>query len=185
MDLLTAIDTRSSALRLADPTPCQSHLERIPQSGVRVPDHGLLAPARFVVLRAEGLERLGNALAQALKSKNPGATPEQLEAERKKALRAPVVLVVAARPKREHKVPVVEQMSSVSAGVQNMFLTAHALGYGAMWKTGGAACDARSIRRWVCSLTIRSSPSSIAAPPSARGRSSRRPSTGSSAGLEP
>lgn len=164
MDLLTAIDTRSSAIRLADPTPCQSHLKRIPQSGVRVPDHGLLAPARFVVLRAEGLERLDNVLAQALKSKTPGATPEQLEAERKKALRAPVVLVVAARPKREHKVPVVEQMSSVSAGVQNMFLTAHALGYGAMWKTGGAAYDARSTRRWICSLTIRSLPSSISAP---------------------
>jgi hypothetical protein len=72
---------------------------------VRVPDHGLLAPTRFVVLGAEGLERLGNALAQALKSKTPGATPEQLEAERKKALRAPVVIVVAARPKREHNVP--------------------------------------------------------------------------------
>lgn len=142
MDLLTAIDTRSSAIRLADPPPSQSHLERILQSGVRVPDHGLLGAARFVVLRAEGLERLGNALAQALKIKTPGATPEQLEAERKKAYRAPVVIVVAARSNREHKVPVVEQMSSVSAGVQNMFLTAHALGYGAMWKTGGAAYDA-------------------------------------------
>ena len=62
MDLLTAIDTRSSAIRLADPPPSQSHLERILQSGVRAPDHGLLAPARFVVLRADGLERLGNAL---------------------------------------------------------------------------------------------------------------------------
>jgi nitroreductase len=141
MDLLTAIDTRSSAVRLADPPPSKSDLERILHSGVRGPDHGRLAPARFVVLQTQGLERLGDAMAQAFKRKTPGATPEQLEAERKKAFRAPVVIVVAARLKREHKVPVVEQMSAVSAGVQNMFLTAHALGYGAMWKTGGVAYD--------------------------------------------
>jgi nitroreductase len=141
MDLLTAIDTRSSAVRLTDPPPSQSDLQRILHSGVRVPDHGRLAPARFVVLQAEGLKRLGDTIAQAFQRKNPAATPEQLEAERKKAFRAPVLIVAAARLNRDHKVPVLEQMSSVSAGVQNMFLTAHALGYGAMWKTGGPAYD--------------------------------------------
>jgi nitroreductase len=141
MDLLTAIDTRSSAVRLADPPPSKSHLERILQSGVRAPDHGRLAPARFVVLQTEGLKRLGDAMAQAFQRTTAGATPEQLEAERKKAFRAPVVIAVAARLNRAHKVPVVEQLSAVSAGVQNMFLTAHALGYGAMWKTGGVAYD--------------------------------------------
>jgi nitroreductase len=141
MDLLTAIDSRSSAVRLTEPAPSQLDIERILQSGVRVPDHGKLAPARFVVLQGEGLKRLGDALADTFQRKTPEATPEQLEGERKKAQRAPVVIVVAARPNRDHKVPVLEQMSAVSAGVQNMFLTAHALGYGAMWKTGGAAYD--------------------------------------------
>jgi nitroreductase len=141
MDLLTAIDTRSSAVRLADPPPPQADLERILQSGVRVPDHGRLTPARFVVLQTEGLKRFGDAIAEAFQRKTPGATPEQLEAERKKAFRAPVVIVAAAHLNRDHKVPVLEQMSSVSASVQNMFLTAHALGYGVMWKTGGPAYD--------------------------------------------
>ncbi len=141
MDLVTAIDTRSSAVRLVAPAPNRSDIERILLSGVRAPDHGRLAPARFVVLESDGLRVLGNAFVDALQRKKPDATPEQLEAERKKALRAPVVVAVAARPRREHKVPVLEQLSAVAAGVQNMFLTAHALGFGAMWKTGGAAYD--------------------------------------------
>jgi nitroreductase len=141
MDLLTAIDTRSSAVRLTEPAPSRSDIERILEAGVRAPDHGRLAPARFVVLQGAGLERLAEALVAAFQRKNPNATPEQLEAERKKARRAPVVIAVAARPRRDHKVPVIEQMSSVAAGVQNMFLTAHALGHGVMWKTGAAAYD--------------------------------------------
>jgi nitroreductase len=141
MDLLTAIDTRSSAVRLTEPAPSRSDIERILQAGVRAPDHGRLAPARFVVLQGPGLERLGEALAAAFRRKHPDVTPEQLAAERKKARRAPVVIVVAARPNREHKVPIIEQMSSVATAVQNMFLTAHALGFGVMWKTGAAAYD--------------------------------------------
>jgi nitroreductase len=143
MDLLTAIDTRSSAVRLTEPAPSRSDIERILEAAVRAPDHGRLAPARFVVLQGQGLERLGEALAAAFQRKNPAATAEQLEAERKKARRAPVVIVIAARANREHKVPVIEQMSSVAAGVQNMFLTAHALGFGVMWKTGAAAYDSQ------------------------------------------
>src|SRR5882762_10869310 len=72
MDLLTAIDTRSSAVRLAVPPPSKSDLERILHSGVRAPDHGRLAPARFVVPQTEGLELLGDAMAQAFKRKTLG-----------------------------------------------------------------------------------------------------------------
>lgn len=141
MDLATAINTRSSAVRLSEPPPTRADIERILAAGTRVPDHGRLAPARFVVLQSEGLERLSAAIAASFLKRNPDATADQLAAERKKALRAPVIIAVAARVNREHKVPPIEQMSSVAAGVQNMFLMAHSLGYGAMWKTGGPAYD--------------------------------------------
>ena len=43
---------------------------------------------------------------------------------------------------REHaKVPEIEQISAAAAAAQNLFLAAHALGYGVMWKTGPAAYD--------------------------------------------
>ena len=65
MDLLTAIDTRASAVRLTEPAPSRSDIERILEAGVRAPDHGRLAPAHFVVLQGAGQERLGEALAAA------------------------------------------------------------------------------------------------------------------------
>jgi len=141
MDLLTAIDTRVSAVRLAEPAPCSADVERILRSGVRAPDHGRLVPTRFVVFQGGALKRLGGAIADCHSRKNPDATNEQLKSERNKAFRAPVVIVIAARVDPEHKVPAIEQMHSVAAAVQNMFLTAHSLGYGAMWKTGDAAYD--------------------------------------------
>ena len=39
------------------------------------------------------------------------------------------------------KVPEIEQVVAVGAAAQNMFLAAHDLGYGVMWKTGAAAYD--------------------------------------------
>jgi nitroreductase len=76
-----------------------------------------------------------------LQAKLPEALPEQLAKERGKPMRAPVIIAVAAKIVKS-KIPEIEQVAAVAAAVQNMFLAANALGYGAMWKTGGAAYDA-------------------------------------------
>ncbi len=57
-------------------------------------------------------------------------------------LRAPCIIAVAARVFKTNKVPEIEQVLAVGAAVQNMFLAAHALGYGIMWKTGAGAYSA-------------------------------------------
>jgi nitroreductase len=49
--------------------------------------------------------------------------------------------VAAAKIDRQHKIPEIEQILAVAASAQNMFLSAHALGYGVMWKTGDVAYD--------------------------------------------
>lgn len=139
MDLFTAIDTRSSSLKLSAPGPTREHLERIMLAGARAPDHGKLAPWRFVVLEGAARETLANAMAESLRDKYPDANASQLAAERDKPLRAPTIIVVAAQLTRAHKVPEHEQEHAVAGAVQNMFLAAHALGYGVMWKTGAAA----------------------------------------------
>lgn len=140
MDVLTGIETRTSALKLTAPGPTREHIERILQAGVRAPDHGRLRPWRFVVIEGAARCKLGDAMAQILRTKLPQATPEQLDAERNKAMRAPTIIAAAAHITKG-KIPEIEQIASVSAAVQNMFLAAHALGYGAMWKTGAAAYD--------------------------------------------
>lgn len=143
VDLFTAIESRASALKLMEPGPTRAHLEQIMRAGMRAPDHGRLRPWRFVVLEGAARDKLGNEMARLSLAKFPQSTPERLDAERRKALRAPTIVVAAARI-TQGKIPEVEQIEAVAAGVENMVLAAHALGYGVMWKTGAAAYDAQT-----------------------------------------
>lgn len=138
MHILAAIENRVSAAKLIAPGPTREHIEQIIAAGVRAPDHGRLRPWRFVVLEGDARAKLGDAMAQLLRSKLPDATAEQLQSERNKAMRAPTIIVVAATITKG-KIPEIEQVLAAGAATQNMFLAANALGYGAMWKTGGAA----------------------------------------------
>src|SRR5207244_4062013 len=113
MDLFTAIDTRASAGRLDAPAPTPEHLDRILRSAVRAPDHGRLCPWRFVVLEGPAREVLGEAMAAVQKRKAPDCDDALLETERAKARRAPMIVAVAARVNREHKVPEIEQVMAV------------------------------------------------------------------------
>jgi nitroreductase len=142
MDLLTAIETRASAARIGEPAPTRAHLERILAAGSRPPDHGRLAPWRYVVLQGAAIDVLADAYVAIRRRQPPEPTPEQIDAARRKARRAPVIVVAAAHVTKGHKVPEIEQLLAVAAGVENMILAAHALGYGTMWKTGEAAYDA-------------------------------------------
>lgn len=141
MDLFEAIDTRASAIRLTEPGPSREHITRIIEAGARAPDHGKLGPWRFVVIEGAGREKLGQAMIDGLRARQPDATAAQCDRERDKVMRAPTIVVAAARVIKGHKIPEVEQILAVGAATQNMFLAAHALGYGAMWKSGEAAYD--------------------------------------------
>jgi nitroreductase len=80
-------------------------------------------------------------LADSLRRREPDAPPESLQRERDKALRAPAIVVVAARLHKGHKIPEAEQVASAAAAAQNVLLAAYAQGYGAIWRTGAAAYD--------------------------------------------
>ena len=140
MELLEGIQSRTSPLKLTTPAPSAAHIEQIIRAGTRAPDHGRLRPWRFTVLEGAAREKLGDAMADSLRTRIPNSTADHLNAERGKALRAPVIVVVGAKISKG-KIPEIEQIGAVNAAVQNMLLAAHGLGYGAMWKTGAAAYD--------------------------------------------
>lgn len=140
MELLEGIGSRTSPLKLTAPGPSAAHIEQIIRAGTRAPDHGRLRPWRFAVFEGAAREKLGDAMANCLRTRIPNSPPEHLDAERGKAMRAPTIIAVGAKISKG-KIPEIEQVGAVSAAVQNMLLAAHALGYGAMWKTGAAAYD--------------------------------------------
>jgi nitroreductase len=142
MELLTAIDSRTSAGRLTQPGPTPEHLAQILDAAAHAPDHGRLRPWQFIVLDPALRDKFSHAGAMAKRNRQPSMTDEQFAAEREKLTRSPTIVVVACTVRREQtKVPEIEQVVAVGAAAQNLFLAAHDLGYGVMWKTGAAAYD--------------------------------------------
>lgn len=141
MDIFAAIKTRASATTLGEPGPTPDQLEAILSAGISAPDHGRLSPWRFVVLTGADRQILADAWADMRLRLSPRTSKADAEKEGQKVMRAPTIVVVAARVNVPHKVPAIERVVAVGAAVQNMFLAAHALGLGAMWKTGEAAYD--------------------------------------------
>lgn len=142
MELLDAIDTRSSAGRLTEPGPSPADLDRLLRAAARAPDHGRLKPWRFIILTGPDRESFARAAAAAKRARVPTLTEDQVTSEREKIERSPTIMVAACVVDRANtKVPEIEQVIAVGAAVENVFLAAHALGYGVMWKTGAAAYD--------------------------------------------
>ena len=142
MQAIDALVMRRSATALTEPAPDAGALELMFASAVRAPDHGRLRPWRFVVVRGAARTAFGELLAAHLARSQPTASAESLQRERDKALRAPMIIVVAAHVNAAVKIPPLEQTLSAGVAAGHIMLAALALGYNAMWKTGGAAYDA-------------------------------------------
>ena len=141
MDALQALLSRVSPARLAPEEPDPLMIDQILAAGLRAADHGRLRPWRFLVVRGEARHRLGELLADGLRVRQPEATREMLDGERRKALRAPVIVIVMAVIRDHPTVPEIEQIVSAGAAAQNMLVASHALGLGGFWRTGAIAYD--------------------------------------------
>jgi nitroreductase len=123
------------------PGPSPAELDTILTIGARVPDHGKLAPWRFIVFEGDARVRAGELIAKVFASKNPQATPAEIEVEKKRLTDAPLVIGVVSFTKPHPKVPPWEQELSAGASAMNIVTAATALGYGACWLTGWFAFD--------------------------------------------
>ena len=140
---LQALDARRSVASadLGEPGPDPATLLRMLQSAVRVPDHGRLVPFRFLRIAGDARQALGDFLAARSLQREPAALPAQLDKERRRFSRAPVVVAVVARLRAGHKVPEQEQLLSAGCACFALLQAAQALGYGAQWLTAWMAYD--------------------------------------------
>ena len=142
MDALTLLHERSSMGKLMGPQPSPEQLEAIYRAALRAPDHKELRPWRFIEFSGDGLARLGELFAEAEYREDPHAGDAALDSARKKPLRAPMVIAVIARVTPDvPKVPRIEQVISAGCSAHGILLAAHALGLGAMWRSGKYAFD--------------------------------------------
>lgn len=126
---------------LKEPGPSDAEISTLLTAAARVPDHGRLAPWRFILYRGEARHRIGEALA-ALAEKREGELPEhRRQQELTRFSRAPLVVGVVSAPRTHPKVPEWEQLLSGGAAAMNLSLAAAALGYGANWITNWYAED--------------------------------------------
>ncbi len=126
---------------MTSPSPSPAELETILTIGARVPDHGKLAPWRFIVFEGDARNRAGEVIAKVFARKNPNATLAEIDVEKRRLTDAPLVIGVVSITKPHPKVPPWEQELSAGASAMNIVTAATALGYGAAWLTGWFAFD--------------------------------------------
>jgi nitroreductase len=115
---------------LKAPAPSDSEIEIILTAATRVPDHGRLAPWRFILYRGDARERIGEKLLE-LAEKREGPLPEaRRNQELTRFSRAPLVIGVISSPKENPKIPEWEMFLSGGMAALNLMLAANALGYG-------------------------------------------------------
>ncbi|QDC39135.1 nitroreductase family protein [Sphingobium fuliginis] len=138
---LSLLQTRRSGKPrdLIAPGPDEGQLRTILEVAQRTPDHGKLAPWRFVIVPLEKRDALAALLETAYRAERPDAGRLEMESMRQFAHQAPTLVVALSAPVEGSKIPVWEQELSAGAAIMNLLHAAHALGFAAGWLTGWAS----------------------------------------------
>jgi nitroreductase len=135
---LALLQTRRSGKPrdLIAPGPDDSQLRQILEVALRTPDHGKLAPWRFVIVPQDKRAALATVLEQAYRAEKPDAGRLEIEAMHQFAHQAPTLVVALSAPVAGSKIPVWEQELSAGAAIMNLLHATHALGFAGGWLTG-------------------------------------------------
>jgi len=132
-----ALRRSTSAVTLAEPAPGGDQLSDLLRLAVRAPDHGKLAPWRFVVL--EGASKA--AFAARLEAVAQAQGDAKRVAKLAKLKTPPLAVVVISSPK-PGEIPEWEQVLSAGAVCTNLVAATLAMGFGANWITDWYSYDA-------------------------------------------
>lgn len=140
MDVFSAIKTRRSIGVVKSDSVPRELIEKILEAGTWAPSHYRTEPWRFFVLTGDARNQLGKAFSafvkKSIEDPNSDEGKQRLAREEQKPFRAPAIIAVAVDPTMNEPVLIKEEYAAVHAAIQNMLLTAHAHGLGAIWRTG-------------------------------------------------
>ena len=143
MDVFNAIYNRHSQGKVKPDALPRALIEKLLAAAVQAPNHHKVRPWRFVVLTGTARNKLGDVFAASQLDRKPDLPQEALDKFRGLPLRAPVVIAVGVDKPSDEKTHEIENVAAVSAACQNLLLAAHALGLGAILRTGEWARDAK------------------------------------------
>lgn len=132
------------AFQMGDPGPGKAEIEEMLKLASRVPDHGKLAPWRFIVYRGEERARISAELKAMALAAKPDLSEEMIKVEETRLTRAPVVVAVVSKAAPHFKIPEWEQLMSAGAVCLNLLMAANAHGYASNWLTEWYAFDERA-----------------------------------------
>lgn len=143
-EVIQALLTRNSAVKLTSPAPSDDEVSQMLHAALRAPDHANLRPWRFIIIKQDRYDALGDLLVVAkqaeLKAQGAPLLDEELQQKLKaKPQRAPIIIVPVMHYHDYAKIPEIEQLLSVGCACQNILLAAEALSYAAIWRTGSLA----------------------------------------------
>ncbi|WP_260600434.1 nitroreductase family protein [Sphingomonas endolithica] len=121
---------------LIAPGPDAAQLATILEIAARTPDHGKLAPWRFVIVADEARDALADVITHAYRAERSDAKRGEIESLDQFAHQAPTLVVMLFSPKTESHIPLWEQELSAGAAAMNLLHACHALGFAAGWLTG-------------------------------------------------
>jgi nitroreductase len=123
---------RSSApiQELREPAPSDAEIATLIAAASRVPDHGRLAPWRFIIYRGDARVEIGKKLAELAEQREGPLSESRRNQELTRFSRAPLVIGVVSVPKDNPKIPQWEMLVSGGMAAFNLMLAANALGYG-------------------------------------------------------
>ncbi|MDX0426599.1 nitroreductase family protein [Sinorhizobium medicae] len=132
------------AFQMGEPGPGRAEVEEMVKLASRVPDHGKLAPWRFIVYRGEERARISAELKKMALAAKPDMPDEMIKVEETRLTRAPVVVAVVSKAAPHFKIPEWEQQMSAGAVCLNLLMAANALGFASNWLTEWYAFDERA-----------------------------------------
>jgi len=144
-DALALLSRRRSVgpAYLTGPAPSREDIETLLRLASRVPDHGKLAPWRFLVFQGEGARRAGEIALEIKLADNLALDEAARAAELTRFSRSPLVIAVVSRAAPHVKIPEWEQVLSAGASAMALEIAAAALGLASTWLTEWCAYDAR------------------------------------------
>ena len=122
-------------------------MEAILEAAAAAPDHGKLAPFRFVVVPVAARAAFVEASLAAFREAVPDADEVGLKKARGKAEQPPAVVALVARFQAEHpKIGMPDQWLAVGCALQNLWLAAESLGF-SCGVSSGRVVESQAMRR--------------------------------------